>query len=194
MFLLAIASVTAAWCGYQANMWGGVQAASYAEASLLRVESIHASDRAFQLTQVDIAVFLQWVDASRQDDQALADFYESRFSTELGPAFDAWMAADPFVNPGAPNSPFAMAEYAQPGLEEARQLEIQAAELFDIGQSANVMSGDYVLTTMILATALFFLAVSTRLNWIWAQIGLTGIACVTLVLSLIYISSLSVAS
>lgn len=193
VFLLAIASITAAWCGYQATIWAGIQAASYAEASLMRVDSAHASDRAFQYTQIDIAVFLQWVDASQQGDESLAAFYESRFSTSLAPAFDAWMNTNPLENPDAPNSPFAMAEYVQPGLEEARRLETEAADLFQYGQSANTMSDDYVLTTMFLATALFFLAVSTRLQWIWAQIGLTGIAGVTLAGSLIYITTLSVA-
>ncbi|HYJ13501.1 MAG TPA: hypothetical protein VEW66_07915 [Thermomicrobiales bacterium] len=192
VFLLAIASVTAAWCGYQATLWAGVQAASYAEASLIRIESAHASEQALQLTQVDIAVFLQWIEASQQDDQALADFYESRFSTELSPAFDAWILTDPFENPDAPNSPIAMVEYVQPAMEESRRLETEASELFNIGQSANNMSGDYVLTTLFLATSLFFLAIATRLKWIWAQLGLTGIATVALVAAMLYITTLSV--
>ena len=52
--------------------------------------------------QVDVATFIQWVDANAHDDEDLADFYEARFRDEFQPAFDAWLATDPLVNPDAP--------------------------------------------------------------------------------------------
>lgn len=192
--LLAIASITAAWCGYQATLWSGEQAADYTQAGALRVESVRANGLATQFTQIDVAVLIQWIDASQRGDQELADFYESRFSPVLRPAFDAWIATDPFNNPDAPNAPFAMPQYAQPGLAQAQQLEAEAARLFDEGQAANEVGDNYVLATVFLATALFFLAVSTGLNWYWAQVGLTGLAGVMVVVALSYITTLGVAS
>ena len=41
--MLGVASVAAAWSGYQAALWGGVQSADYVRASGYRVESTKAS-------------------------------------------------------------------------------------------------------------------------------------------------------
>jgi hypothetical protein len=192
--LLAIASITAAWCGYQANLWGGEQAAHYTEAGARRAESIRATGIADRATQIDVALLIQWIDASQTGDQELADFYESRFTPALEPAFDAWIETDPFNNPDAPSAPFAMPEYVQPEREQAHALELEASELFDQGQSDNGIGDNYVLATVFLAATLFFLAVSTGLKWFWAQIGLTGVAGVMLVVALGYISTLGVAT
>ena len=191
--LLAIASITAAWCGYQANLWGGEQASHYTEAGARRAESIRANGIADRATQIDIALLLQWVNASQTGNQELADFYESRFTPVLEPAFDAWIETDPFNNPDAPNAPFAMPEYVQPEMERSQQLEVEAAELFDEGQTANDVGDNYVLATVFLAAALFFLAVSTGLRWFWAQIGLTGVAGAMVIVALSFISTLGIA-
>ena len=191
--LLAIASLTAAWCGYQATLWSGQQAAHYTEAGARRVESLRATGVAERATQVDIELVIQWIDAYQGGNQELADFYESRFTPALQPAFDAWIATDPFNNPDAPNSPFAMPEYVQPEQERAHQLEAEAADLFDRGQHDNEVGDNYVLATVFLATALFFLAVSTGLDWVWAQVGLAGVAAAMVVVAVIYMSTLGVA-
>lgn len=194
VLLLAIASMTAAWCGYQATLWGGEQSAHYAEAGARRVESARASGLATQMTQVDVAVLIQWIDAYQAGNQELAAFYESRFSDVLRPAFDAWMALDPFNNPDAPNAPFGMAEYQQPGLVLADELEAEASALFEQGQTDNETGDNYVLATVFLATALFFLAVSAGLNWFPARVALSGIGAVMVIAAIVYMSTLPVAN
>ncbi len=193
VLLLAIASVTAAWCGYQATLWGGEQATHYAEAGARRVESVRANSLATQLTQVDVAVLIQWIDAYKTGNQELADFYESRFSDVLRPAFDAWIAMDPFNNPEAANAPFGLPEYRQPELLRAYDLETEAAALFEQGQSDNKMGDNYVLATVFLATALFFLAVSATLKWFLASVALTSVGGMMVVVALIYMSTLDIA-
>jgi hypothetical protein len=191
--LLAIASLTAAWCGYQATLWSGEQSAHYTEAGARRVESVRANGLATQMTQIDVSILTQWINANQAGDQELADFYESRFTPVLQPAFEAWMATDPFNNPDAPNSPFAMPEYQQPGLALSSDLEAEAAALFNQGQNDNKVSDEYVLATVFLATALFFLAVSTGLDWFWAQVALTGVAGAMVIVALGYMTTLGVA-
>ena len=193
VILLAVASVTAAWCGYQATLWGGEQAAHYAEAGARRVESARANGLATQLTQVDVAVLIQWINAYQAGDQELADFYESRFSDVLQPAFDAWIAMDPFSNPDAPNAPFSMPEYQQPNLLLANDLESEAAALFEQGQSDNKTGDNYVLATVFLATALFFLAVSAGLNWFPARVALSSVGGVMVIVAIIYTFTLQIA-
>jgi hypothetical protein len=61
--LLAVAAVATAWSTYQSTLWRGEQAADSTKATAAHIESSQASTRAGQLTQVDIATFIQWVDA-----------------------------------------------------------------------------------------------------------------------------------
>ena len=103
--LLAIATVATAWSGYQATRWSGEQAIAFSAASAARVESGKASTRAGQQTQIDVAVFTQWVDAYARDEKVLSDFYFKRFRPEFKPALDAWIATRPLTNPDAPLTP-----------------------------------------------------------------------------------------
>lgn len=66
--------------------------------------------------------------------------------------------------------------------------------MFDQGQSDNATGDNYVLATVFLATALFFLAVSTGLTWYWAQVGITGVARLMLIVALGFVSTLPLAS
>ncbi len=109
--LLALAAVATAWSSYQANRWNGEQAKAAARVNALRIEGARAQGLAQAQTQVDIAMFFQWVNATETDDPELADFYQDRFRPEFQPAFDAWLATDPLTNPDAPPTPFAMDEY-----------------------------------------------------------------------------------
>src|SRR5262245_24231634 len=118
--VLAVAAVATAWSTYQGARWRGEQAVETSRATAARIESSEAATRAGQQTQVDIATFAQWVDAHVAGDTALADFYQSRFRDEFTPAFDAWLATDPFADADAPPTPFVMSEYH---LEETRRAE-----------------------------------------------------------------------
>ncbi|MGH2980971.1 MAG: hypothetical protein ACRDKV_02875, partial [Solirubrobacterales bacterium] len=93
--LLALATVATAWSGYQASRWNGEQAKAFSRAGATRIESAKAADLANSQTQIDVATFIQWVDAERSKDQALADFYRDRFRKEFRPAFAAWEATRP---------------------------------------------------------------------------------------------------
>src|SRR5205809_2176852 len=109
--LLAVAAVATAWSTFQSTRWRGETAVDYSKATASRIQSSEASTRAGQLTQVDIATFIQWVDASVAGNQKLADFYRQRFRAEFRPAFVAWLATRPRTNRRAPLSPFAMPQY-----------------------------------------------------------------------------------
>ena len=61
--LLAFAAVAPAWSSYQASRWTGEQAEAFSAANAARVESAKASDLANAQTEVDVAMFTEWVDA-----------------------------------------------------------------------------------------------------------------------------------
>jgi hypothetical protein len=187
--ILALASLAAAWSGYQAARWSGVQASNYAQASARRVDSTRAFTFANQQTTIDVLTFTNFVNAWLDGDTATADFYEQRFRAEFVPAFDAWMATDPLNNPDAPPSPFAMAEYAPANLALAAELEAEAGERFAAGADANQQADDYVLNTVVLATVLFFAGVAPRVRWLPAQLTLVVLALVLFAYGLINVAT-----
>jgi hypothetical protein len=162
-FLLAIATVATAWSGYQASRWSGEQSIKFSEANAARVESTKASTRAGQQTQIDIALFMQWIDAFAKDEQQLVEFYEKRFRDEFRPAFDAWIATKPRTNPNAPLSPFAMPEYVLAEQQRADELTRQADAAGVQARINNQRSDNYVLCVVLFATSLFFAGISTKL-------------------------------
>ena len=113
---------------------------------------------------MDVATFIVWVDADVHDDAVLATFYEDRFRVEFQPAFDAWLATDPLVDPDAPPTPFAMSEYELAAEAEADKLDAEAAVLA-AKVRVNIQRGsNYVLGVVLFAVALFFAGMSTKLR------------------------------
>jgi hypothetical protein len=175
--LLAVAAVATAWSSYQASRWTGEQAKTFAMASASRVESTRSSNLANAQTQIDVAVFIQWVDARLQGDAELAAFYEQRFRAEFKPAFQAWMRTDPFEDPSAPPSPFAMDEYQLAATQEADELSATAEASAELARTNIQRATNYVLGVVLFATALFFAGISTKLNSTILRGVILGVGC-----------------
>ena len=167
--LLAMAAVATAWSTYQSARWRGQQAAESSKATAAHIASSEASTRAGQLTQVDIATFIQWIDAEVAGERTLAGFYRRRFREEFRPAFAAWVATSPRTNPTAPSTPFAMRQYRVAERVRSDRLNTAAGEHTDAAAEANQRSGDYVLAVVLFAVALFFAGMATKLRSLRAQ-------------------------
>jgi hypothetical protein len=124
--LLSVAAVATAWSGYQATRWNGEQAKAAGSTNAIRVDAARAQGLSQAQTQVDIATFVQWVDAYALKRTMLADFYFKRFRTEFRPAVNAWLATKPLQNPNAPLTPFVMPEYKLAATAEAQRLDAEA--------------------------------------------------------------------
>lgn len=179
--LLAVAALATAWAGYQASLWDGIQASHYGRASSFRVQASEADTDADQERLGDLSVVEGYVDATAAGDQALAEFYRGRAREELVPAFEAWIALDPFTNPDAPRSPLAMDEYVLDEEVEFRDLTARAEAEFADGEEANDISDIYTLATLILAAALFFTAISERFSYVPARVALLAMGLLALV-------------
>ena len=162
--LLAVAAVATAWSTYQSTQWRGEQAVSTSKGTAARIESSEAATRAGQLTQIDIATFVQWTNAHVAGDGELEDFYRRRFRPEFKPAFDAWLATDPLTNPNAPLTPFAMPEYRVSESVRSSELNADAGRHAGDAEKANQRADNYVLAVVMLAAALFFAGISTKLH------------------------------
>lgn len=170
--ILALATIASAWSAYQATTWNGVQAEAYAEAGALRAESVRASDLADAELTIDAEYFAIWLDAIATDNDELRQLIEDQFRPEFLTAFDAWISLDPLGNPDAPHSPFGMPEYRLAATEEAEDLREQAEAATAEAIEANQTGDNYVLTTVLFASVLFFAGISTKFHHKGIKLGL----------------------
>ncbi len=187
--LLAMAAVATAWSSYQASRWTGEQAKTFSAANAARVESTKASDLANAQTQVDIALFMQWVDADLHHDGELATFYRQRFRDEFEPAFQAWLRTDPFHDPSAPDSPFAMPEYVLAAKQQAQQLETTADATSETARVYVQRATNYVLAVVLFAVSLFFAGISTRLPRPRLRVAILGVGYLVFIGAAVWVAT-----
>jgi hypothetical protein len=186
-FLLALVAVATAWSGYQSALWDGRSARLYGQSSRIRVIATQNTTRGGQDRIYDATTFNFWLQAKLTNQAALARAYQKRFRPEYRPAFRAWLATDPFVNPRAPAGPIFMPQYHNRRNERGAELNTRASEVFDEGTHARETGEKYVRTTVLLATVLFLIALSQRFRLFKLRAGLLCVALVLLAISLVSI-------
>ena len=190
--LLALAAVATAWSSYQASRWNGEQAKATSRANAARIESTRASGLASAQSQIDVATFMQWVNAFALDQTELADFYFRRFRAEFKPAVDAWIATRPRRNPDAPLTPFAMPQYRLAAHQEADRLETPAETLAATARANIQRSTNYVLGVVLFAASLFFAGMSTKLGTPRLRGVLLGLGGVVFVSTALWLATLPI--
>lgn len=208
--LLALAAIAIAWAGFQSAKWGGVQATDFSQAGAARTESVRFSTLSGQLSSIDVITFLDWLSAvvdeiDSGDIDAPADsadyvptpntlsgFIFERFRDEFKPAVQAWLATSPFEDPDAPPVPFQMPEYQLAAAEEAEALLAVAEQKSSDAGVANQTSDNYVVSAVIFAAALFFAAMSSKLEKQRYKTAALSIAALVLVGTVIYVLTLPI--
>jgi hypothetical protein len=190
--ILAFAVIASAWSAYQATRWSGVQAAAFAQAGALRADSVRASDLADTDFAVDVEFFATWLVGASRGDQVLTTLLEDRFRDEFSAAFGPWLATDPLVNPDAPLTPFEMDEYELDAALVAEDLRLAAEASIAEASEANQNGDNYVLTTVLFASVLFFAGISTKFQGKWAMTGLLGFGFAGFVVGVIILSTFPV--
>jgi hypothetical protein len=190
--LLAVASVATAWAAYQARVWTGEQAQGTSHATAARIAVNRASAIASRQEQIDVATFIQWVNAHEEHRTELADFYRARFRSEFKPAFSAWLATRPLANKAAPPTPFAMPQYHLKSSAEADRQEAKAAADSDHAKAANEHADNYMLAVVLFALALFFAGISTKLETVRSRTVILGLRCVLFVGTVAWIATFPV--
>lgn len=161
--LLSVAVVLSAFSAWQATLWGGVQATSYAEASSKRLQSNAALTGALTEISYDATTFaLAAVEYFKGDQEAVDFFNERLFRDEFKPALEAWIATEPLNNPEAAKTPFDLPEYRNADAELALRFAEEAEEKFEEGKEANKNGDNYILATVLFASVLFFAGVTTK--------------------------------
>ena len=163
LILISLAAVLTALCGYQAARWDGEQTRLYKIAAPDRVLSEEANDRSIGLTVIDVAAFLDYIDAVEAGDTRKEQFIYRRFPSSFRAALDAWLATKPLTNPKAPTSPFVMPKFREQLRAGSERYDSAAAGSFNAALTAHQHADDYSLLTVIFAAVSFLAGMSTKM-------------------------------
>jgi hypothetical protein len=188
--LLSIVTLTAAWSGYSAAKWEGHARIELAEASSARTQASTAAATAITVRTQDTVNFGIWFNAYLTGNVAGQALAEHRFRPAYDVAFRAWLATDPFANQRAPRSPAYMPQYTLPGQASARRHTAAADAHFAEGQMSGKNAEDYIRVTVILASVLFIVGISSHFRTAGIRVGLVAVGAVLLILGTIAILQL----
>jgi hypothetical protein len=188
--LLSVVTILAAWSGYSAAKWGTESSLTLARAAAARAEANRAFQESLTVRTADASTFNAWFSAYLTGDRNDMRVAEGRFRPGYRRAFTAWLATNPFTNPDAPGGPQEMPQYRPPGLVVARRLDARADARYEHGQSAAESGDKYVRTTVILASVLFLVGISTQFAMRSLRYGLISVGVVLLLVSVVEILSL----
>jgi hypothetical protein len=188
--LLSVVALLAAWSGYAASKWSTESRVELAKASGLRIEASRADADTSELRNFDSTIFESWFSAYVAGNKAAMRLAERTFRPDFKVAFDAWRATKPETNPEAPRGPTYMPQYKRPGLAEAQGFDTVAKATFVDGEKDGSTADKYVRLTVVLASILFLVGISTHFRYRGVRYGLIGLSVALLVLSLVQLSQL----
>lgn len=160
--LLALATLASAWSAYQASRWRSREALLLSESNSARIHADEADDLADAELEVDVTMFLGYLDAINEGDmQAARRYEEDLFRDELKVAVELWKPLHE-GQAAAPPTPFEMPEYRNANRERANELEREADAKRAEAAEALRRSDNYVLLTVLFAAVLFFAGLCTK--------------------------------
>jgi len=160
--LMALATLSTAWCGYQSAAWTRQSNRLMNEFNSLERRAGLLTLQGMQQATIHTGMFMQALAAHQAGNDTLVHFYVERFPPELRKAYDAWIAEKPFKNPNADPHPFVPKLYETPGTREAADANAKAANSLNEARKAGTLSGQYLANTVLFAAVLFFANASSR--------------------------------
>jgi len=188
--LLAVVTVVAAWSGFSAAKWGTESSLNLAKASTTRAKANRSFQQALTFRAADASFFNAWFTAYIAGNANSARVARKRFRPQYRVAFDAWLATRPFTNPNAPPGPQQMPQYKPSGEAASRHLDARADAYYAEGEHSAETSDQYIRTTVILASVLFLVGISSHFHIRAARLVLIGLGTALLVFAGILILDL----
>lgn len=181
--ILSLVAVVAAYSGFAAAKWGTESSLRLAKASALRTKANRADIEGIVTRTLDAVYFNAWFSAYVAGNKQAERVAEHRLRPGYRPAFDAWLATDPFHNPHSPPGPAYMPQYVIPQAAVAAKDDKLADVAFAEGSSAGQTSDNYVRDTVFLATVLFLVGISGHFALRGARLALIGVGMALLLFS-----------
>ena len=160
--LMALATLSTAWCGYQSAAWTRQSNRLMNEFNTLERRAGLLTVQGTQQATIQTGMFMQALAAQQAGNEKLLNFYLERFPPELRKAYDAWMAQKPFENPNDDPHPVVPNLYEMRGTQEAAEATAKAAASQQEARKAGTISGQYLANTVLFATVLFFASASGK--------------------------------
>jgi hypothetical protein len=190
--LLGVATIGSAWCGYQATRWNGEEGDLARQSAVLQIEAARQFGLATQIVSYDSNMIGQYANAAASDNEALMRFYrETLIRPDFLPILDRWQQQ---VDEGTtPENLLEDQEYVDAQLESYRSTIAEAEALSVEAQRAGNEADNYVLTTLILASALFFAGLTTSFRVRFARLLLLSGATLLIAYAVSRLAELEIA-
>ena len=162
--LMALATLSTAWCSYQSSKWSGQSSEVATSAARLEQKAalLHLEDN--QVTSIQAKMFMDFINATLAGNNKLAQFYSDRFPPELRTAYAQWMEQKPFENPKADPHPFVPSLYKPRFAQDAQQATVDAGRDEAEAKRTGNFAAQYLSITVLFAMVLFFAGTSARFN------------------------------
>jgi hypothetical protein len=177
--LLGIATIGTAWCGYQSSRWNGEESDLARDAANAETEGARLFGLATQTVSYDSNIIAEYANAHSAGNERLKAFYRQVLvRPALLPLIDHWEAE--LAAGRVPVNLLDDQEYLDEQMAPYRA-SVAESEAFTVeSQVAGEHADDYVLTTLLLASALFFAGITTSFRVRFAQVLLLVGASLTL--------------
>ena len=192
VLLLGITTVGTAWCGYQSSQWNGAQSDLARQSSDQRVEASRLFGVATQKIAYDANILGRYAEAEQAGNTALAQFYRTNL---VRPAFlpllDQWEAQ---LRAGhTPTNLFEDPTYLNSQFSDYQKAVDQSEAFTQASQEAGANANAYVITTILLAVALFFAGITSSFRFLPARAFLLVLALATVAFAATRLAGLPVA-
>jgi hypothetical protein len=179
VLLLGVGSVATAWCGLQASRWNGEEARLSRDAGITRIDASQSFSLGTQKLAYDANMATQYASAIADGDEELREFLrENLMRPDFLPVLDRWEAS---IRAGDNSfSLFTDEEYLDMLFAESAATAAASDAALAESNEASDNADDYLLMTLLTATALFFSGVTTSFASRPARLALLAIAATIL--------------
>jgi hypothetical protein len=191
--LLGIATVATAWCGYQSTQWNGRESDEARAAGFARLESSRLYGLATQKVSYDANVTTEYAAAVSEGNDKLAAFIRANLMRpDYIPYLDEWEAQ---VKAGSAEGTnlFTNKKYLEAQFADSEKKTAESDAALARSDEASKNGQDYVVMTLMTATALFFAGVTSSFHSRSARLILVTIAAAILAFTLVRLTGLPVA-
>jgi hypothetical protein len=176
--LLGLGTFGSAWCALEAARWNRAEADEYREAAYARVEASRTYAFATQAIAYDAIIAAQYAEAVVAGREDLQRFYRNNLVRDAFlPVIEQWQAQ--VASAGrTTGSLFENTQYIDSQFEESRRLTSVADGAAERADAAGDTTDQYVLTTLFMASVLFFAGITSNFRSTSIQGALIAIAAI----------------
>ena len=180
VLLLAVATVGSAWCAYQVSQWNGMETDASRASAVARINGSREYALATQKVAYDAASVAQYAEAIVDGNEPLQTFLRASI---IRPAFlpllDEWQAYIDETGEPPPNL-VENEEYLSGLFAKSTEYDEVALAATIEGDDAGRNADGYIVTTLFMASALFFAGVTASFSSRLTRIALLAASALTL--------------